>query len=719
MSEHNIADLVREINPSTFSTEAHGAGHRIVWREGRATLHAPSFSQKLFGPGPGRHYFVKHWAVPKEISTWQFRWSEGTSAIDLQLQANFVIQANEDTQAIKLVGALQGHPDPGEALYELINANLHRVLGDILANCNRNNKNLLDEFLRSSVGSGECEALNRGVSAGISHALNCLFRVGFQVHDLPLMQIEIRQADEFMLADSKRGRLAETTALLRLNNYQAYKKSGLASPDDVRKAVGQAITQAIKQYLFAKNYFDVVRSFEGKDPRQQLFANMRRHLEKEALTIGYEVRMFQTLPDIAALKLLQPTRIEVSAEQEKYQLANSTSYVQVGILLMVELDAGRDDLSVLRMLIDPDASDITSPIANRVVQICRDRITQYGRMDFNLRFTDPIAPEVVRAIEDGLAEYGLKATAIQVRQAQTEDAQRFAALRARTCPFRLNIKPQTDTVDDALSDRADSVIVNGEIEIVSIAEGQWERFEAKDFGFRQDSGMPISWMISQARKLEIEVPGNETWPIAERQALAIELELRQIRERVTSALEEVLSKIADLVGQWRSLSGSQKIIPWIEKEAQRVIADEFGLTIRLRGVSRQESLSEETARIRHETRLLSQRNYAAEDIAHDHLMKQIAGEHEVKLLKAASDKVLTSLDNEYAPYHEQELAEARKLLTQVVQAPRISSQQSLIRKTTQTSAANLPGSTLAPWDAVDPTLPHASANHETDKRSSD
>ena len=157
----------------------------------------------------------------------------------------------------------------------------------------------------------------------------------------------------------------------------------------------------------------------------------------------------------------------------------------------------------------------------------------------------------------------------------------------------------------------------------------------------------------------------------------------------------------------------------IEKEAQRVIADEFGLTIRLRGVSRQESLSEETARIRHETRLLSQRNYAAEDIAHDHLMKQIAGEHEVKLLKAASDKVLTSLDNEYAPYHEQELAEARKLLTQVVQAPRISSQQSLIRKTTQTSAANLPGSTLAPWDAVDPTLPHASANHETDKRSSD
>src|SRR3569832_424579 len=127
-ASHAIDDLVRTINPATFSASAHGAGHHVVLARNQAGPHRKSLFGRWLSGEDEKHYFVKKWTVPKEVKGWRFRWSEGTTAISLDFDASFVIQANEDTQAYRLVEALCAPPGPGDALYGLIDSALHEEL---------------------------------------------------------------------------------------------------------------------------------------------------------------------------------------------------------------------------------------------------------------------------------------------------------------------------------------------------------------------------------------------------------------------------------------------------------------------------------------------------------------------------------------------------------------------------------------------------------------
>jgi uncharacterized protein with GYD domain len=645
MSGHNLDDLIRTINPDSFSEAAHGAGHRIVVADGKAALYKPSLLGRLLGGRAQRHVFVKRWSVPKEVKDWTFRWSEGTTAVSLDFGASFVLQANEDLPAMGLSQALLSGPEEaGEVLYGMINARLHEELESMLKRCSGATQtlSLLDEFRRSSIGFGESEALNRAVTAGVSKALGgAHFRIGFQLKNVPPMQIEVKCSDTFKLADSKLDRKADTTALLQLDNYQAYKKSGLETEAAVRATMEKTVARVIKQFLFARRYYDVVRAFTQGD--DSIVRQMEASIQADAQTIGYRVKMFQTFPDIAALKLLEPTRIDIPAGDEKYPLLKSTGFVQISVALSVQVAA---DFSKLHLLIEPDVVNVADPITARVRQICRDNIQRFDHKQFNLNFDDAIVPELRRAIVEGLAAYGLQAEVVHIRDLPTEEASRFLAIRKRTIELKAEISPQADDGD------GDPVPVVCAIEVTGMADNGWAQFEGKDFGFRLDS----QWSENRLRQMA-EKSGVPLSSDMDRRALAIELELIDIRDRVVATLEGAMAMGPALARHWTNWQSSQEISDWAQEMAERAIAAEYGLTIALRGFRRLDTHTETTLRAQRQAKHVQLRKVAEEaaqnEIAHQQAIRGVLDLNQVDMLTRLGQLERQALADESDPTHQQ------------------------------------------------------------------
>lgn len=605
---HAIDDLVRPINPATFSASVHGAGHHVVLSGGRAGPHKKTLLGGWLGGRDEKHYFVKSWTVPKEVKGWRFRWSEGTSAISLDFEASFVIQANEDVQAYRLVEVLSAPPNAGEALYQLINGALNEELS-LLEQGTRKTGSLLGEFRRSSIGAAESEDLNGKVGTRVRNALGgAAFRIGFQLLDAPPMQVEVHrvgaQADPFTLADSRRQHVAETEAMLRLENYQVFRKSNLRTEEDVRKAIGAAITEAVKALLFGRKYYDVIKSFwEGPD---SLDKQMRARIEKEAEAIGYSVQMFNALPDMAALRLLEPLRIDIDAKDEKYDLKNSVGYVQFGVALVTQAGS---DVSRLHLLIQPDATDVVEPIAARVRQICRDTVQRFDHLDFNLAFEDKVVKALTSAICDGLGGYGLTTQVVNIRQEQTEEGGRFKAIRGRTIDFAATIPPHAN------AEESDPVPVSGTISVETMTPTGWEAFESKDFGYRSDSSVPEYRMRALAQQRGVAAPAG-TLADAERRNLAIDLELAEIAHRVTATLEGKMAMGQHLSQHWTTADHDQDIRDWAEMSAVKEIADEFGLVVKFYAFRRLDTNADITAQTKRLAHHEHVRAAALADAAH-------------------------------------------------------------------------------------------------------
>jgi hypothetical protein len=664
MTEPRIEDLIREINPITFSASAHGEGHRIVHSPTETRPYKKTLFGRFISGRDERQYFVKRFRVPKEVKDWDFHWSEGTSAISLDFDSNFVIQANENTQAIKLVEALGGAEKPGAALYGLINANLHAELERLLRECQNTAASLLDSFRRASIGIGESERLNSRVSERVTQALGgAYFRIGFQLKNAPPPQVEVRSDDTFDLRDSSNSRKATTKALLQLVNYQDYKKSNLSTEADIRKSIQSAIALAVKDLLWGKQYYEIVRSF--RNGNESVESRMRERIASEAKAIGYSVTMFQTLPDIAALDLLGWQRIDIDAKDQKYSLKDSTSDVQLDVALTVRAEG---DFEKLRALVTPDDSDALVPVTQRVTQICRDSLKMFSWQDFNLEFDTKIASHLRTAITDHLSQCGLATQIIRVAQAPTEDANRFKTLRGRTTDFEVNVSPQANVGN------ADVVTIRGKVEVTGMPQLGWGCFESKDFGFRSDSRVSEARMRQEAQKRGLALPETNPLPAGERQALAIDLELLEIRDRVVSTLKESLSKVRDLASSWRTLESSNKIIKWAQKEATNAVEQEFGLAIALRSVFREDTPSETTALLQQHKANELARALLGQDVDRETELEQVRGKHAVAMATNSGMKDIEALDDEDHLRHTEVRGVAAAQLTGNTAAPRLTAE---------------------------------------------
>jgi hypothetical protein len=691
MAEHRIEDLVREINAATFSPTAHGEGHRIVYSPKESPrLYRRTLLERFTGGRDEKHYFVKHFLVPKQVSDWKFHWSEGTSAISLDFESSFVIQANEDVQALGLVQRLARTGTPGDSLYELINARLHAALEQFLRECKSRNTSLLDRFRRTNIGLGESEDLNENVSRAVTEALgNTVFRIGFQLKNAPLTQIEVETEDEFDLRDSKRRHKARTRALLKLVNYQAYKKSGLESEEDIRKSIKGAITQAVKDLLWGHEYYKVVRSF--RDQRQpgdtavpmSREEQLRARIGAEAEAIGYGITMFQTFPDIAALDLLEWKRIDMPGKRG-FSLKNATSDVQIDIALRVRAEGNFENL---HQLVSPDEVDAMVPITARVNQVCGDKLQLFTWEQFNLHFDDQIKPTLEAAVKQELRACGLATEIIRIAQAPTEDASRYKALRGKTTDFEVTVSPQANV------GRADAVVIRGKVEVTGMQPLGWSSFESKDFGFRSDSRVTETRLRQLAQKRELLVSETGSLTTVERQELAIDLELLEIRDRVINTLQESLSKIRDLASSWRTLDSSKQITGWIQKNASDAISQEFGLSVALRGVVRANTDSETTALIEQGSANELTRRLLQQDVDRETALGQVRDKHVVDMVKHASEKDRDALDDEDHERHAEVRDATAGMLTVTAATPRLTRESAakvLEQPTAGAAASQLP-----------------------------
>ena len=636
MSEHDLNELIRTINPVTFSGKVNGAGHRIVLVDGKASLYVPRRFAWLRGSRSERHVFVKRMQTPKQVKGWSFCWSEGTTEVSLDFEASFVIEANEDIHAMRLAEALSAGPDEaGEVLYGLIGAHLHAELSNLLHKCDSQSTSLLDEFDRSAVGYGESDILNRAVSAGVFHALGgAMFRIGFRMKDPAPRQIEVKCTDTFTLQDSKLSRRAVTTALLQLENFQIYRKSGLKTEAAVREAVEKKIAEAVKELLFARNYYAVVRSFAQGEA--SIVRRMEAQVQAFARTIGYRVKMFQTFPDIAALELFDGKRIEVPAAAEKYPLLNSGGFVRVSIDLRVRVT---DDFSRLNRLVEPDARDLAEPIVLLVRQSCRDTLQRFDHRTFNLDFADAVAPLLQAAIVRELEKFGLETEVLSIRPEPTEEASRYEAIRGRTIDFSTEISPQAD------HGNADPVLVEGSLEVIGLTQDGWAQFQAKDYGYREDSRRHEADLRQFAQARDIA-----RLDAMDRRALAIAIELAEIRARAIATLNKELSMLPRLAKCWTTLENSREIEKWSAGVVEKAIADEFGLAVALRSFRRGDTHTDITSRLKlaamHDQLRDTAKNSAAKEVKQQDELRDLLDENERKRIAMIGKMELTALSNE-------------------------------------------------------------------------
>jgi hypothetical protein len=348
--------------------------------------------------------------------------------------------------------------------------------------------------------------------------------------------------------------------------------------------------------------------------------------------------MFLTFPDIAALDLLKGIRIDIEPDQQKYSLKDSTNDVQMEVALGVKVAPG--GYPNLHLLIEPDETDISEPIRKRVCRICRDALKSFDWQQFNLRFDSDIEPVLHRKIVGGLGECGLAAKIERIAPRPTEDANRFKALCGRTTKFEVWLSSQANV------GRAERVRMQGRVEVVSLAMARWGSFEAKDFGYRTDSRMNETRLREMAAERSLALPETSPLPVDERRSLAIELELREIRDRVADTLRESMTKVPDLAANWRSLEASNKIIGWAEDLATKAIEKEFGLKVALRSVFRHDTAAEGLAQIEQDKAAELGGKLLEHDLARELALRQVADQHQVNLLTTAGTREVQLLDLE-------------------------------------------------------------------------
>ncbi|WP_313913326.1 hypothetical protein [Tahibacter sp.] len=642
MNEHDLDKFLYLINAATFSAKVSGEGHRFVLRDGKVEPFRPRQFGWLRGDLSGRHVFVSEPGVPMRVSNWTMHWSEGASAIELDFDINFEIECYGAHAAGRLaVALLSGVETAGTALHRMIARHLNRQLKVLLQQCEKRGESLHDCFLPTAAGMSQRRELDAEVGAAVSAELGVPFRVGFQMRDPAPRQIEVRCTNAFTLLDRNGSSEVVTTALLQFDNIQAHKRSGLHDEASIRAALERQVAEAVKELLFGKRYYAVARAFAADD--NAIRADMAQRLEAFAKSIGYRIRLFSTLIDISALKLFHGLVVEVPAG-DTYQL-RSRGVVELSVSVQVE--AGSDD-EAMRRLVDANVTDPAEPIAGLVRRCCRETLAQFDYTAASVKFDVEVRPALEARIVEELAGFGLRATILRLRSEPTEDVMRFMELcRLPAIDFTVAASPQAD------GGHGDTIEVDGIIDIMDIApdEMAWLRFQSGNFGYRRDSPRTLDDMRVQARRRGISDVDAKP-----RRALAVAIEVAEIRERVMATLRNGIAMQRDFARVWASAENAASIERWANELVASAIADEFGLRVQLRGFGRRDTLAASAAQAIRIARLRNDKE-AAELIAQqekrhdvqDHeLMHQQRVARQQKLAEVEAAALGNTLDIDHA-----------------------------------------------------------------------
>lgn len=660
--DHQLDALVRSIDPDKFSPRVHGPGFVVLFdvREG-VVVDRPGLLNRMLGAKDRfAHYFVKRLDKPLVVREWPFRWADGARNVELEFSASFEIMVSDEAQARRLVAALHRAEGPARGLHALIDRQQHEHVQRLSQQCLAEGRNLLEQIMAPAGGTSG--SLDRHVSVAVARELGCHFVIGFKPKNLPTSQILISRHQTDFTVPEVSDRFVHTDAQLQLANFQAFAGSGLRNAAEAEVRIRQFIDEAVRDSLFGTRYYEIARDFE-----RTLKPKIEEAITRRARTIGYEIRMFQTQPNIDVLCLAHAFRVDLGSDKYEFRPRSSSGYVKMDV--SVEVSA-RDYAKVAR-LVTPgmNREQIRSLLEEQLVQICRDEIQRIDRKQFNLAFDSSLdgTKSVVEILRDAFTRllderYGLRVSVINISQAQTEEGERFQSIRGKSTPFELNITSQAD------GGQRDKLRISGMFEVVDIVPERWDTFESKDYGFRKASSHWSAETLSELTASLRQRIGHFTDADLERErrSAAVRNELGAMAQRIASVLEERISKLPDVANRSRDGKEMVSLASHAEQIARDSIESEFGVIIAFRQFQRRDTQSEQT-----QSELLERRHRALLARADSDLAKsqELADEsHRAKLkyLGKLHERKEDQLDREATPEQREEAERLEALIRRTV-----------------------------------------------------
>ncbi|HEX8904699.1 MAG TPA: hypothetical protein VF771_07640 [Longimicrobiaceae bacterium] len=252
------------------------------------------------------------------------------------------------------------------------------------------------------------------------------------------------------------------TVQLLLKDAARYRASG---SKELGEWLEKTLAEAVPLVLFEARYIDLLIRFEPWVDR------IKAVLAREADAIGYEIRQFITVPELAPIRLKEKFAIDTEGSFE-------TRLRNVVVRLQVNVSARIPDLQKIETLLNSQ-QNVADLMEKAVLDTVREYLHGIDPERFYMRFsfTDPQRyPDETRSVEAELLdqvrerlqghEFHAEVIRVVIKIVDTDLITRFRALQGRICPFAVVVGPE-----------ADQVTFRGDLRVISVDPDGWHNFQ--------------------------------------------------------------------------------------------------------------------------------------------------------------------------------------------------------------------------------------------------
>lgn len=556
-----LIEIVRKVDSKFHDPDVHGQGVVVAWNKSKNTwASAQGVFGKMFNQKNIDYYFVKTQSKPIQIKNIDFEWLEGTSNISLAFEANFQIniKSQQDAEKLLLILFNQNAISVDQALYQVIDGQLHNCMEKIYASCNETRKNLLDEFYRHDTHKGKSLRLDTDVTTDVNNSFQGMgFKIGFALRNAPDRGANFSHCTTLKKSPSQKEFDVQSECTLKLSSYQFYKESGFNHLDDVVAHMKKVIDQTIYQYVSGKTLFDLFCNFDStgeESGKESISRLVRDQVEAEAASVGYQLQSFYSLPDVAPLKLLKGIRIDIVDNEGSFSTSYSGGKIKINVSMDVEAEQdGIDKLMHLllpsgdsdnRDVLDISYIDLVQCIKKPIISICANVIKQHDYQTASIKFDSEVKPSLETELTSEMSDlFGLKVTIKSMFSVETEDASRLRELSGRSQPFKFSIISHGSENGELLVEFQSAFKVIG----IDMNSG-WDAFEIADFGYRSTS--PIRKKITALKD------GDQDYD-SSCKTIAIADELKDIGDEIVRYFKTHLELIPNLYAWYRDAAANR------------------------------------------------------------------------------------------------------------------------------------------------------------------
>lgn len=492
-----LNDLIRKLDSDHYDLKVHGEGFIVTWNQKtREVVEKRGFIKDVFSIKHYEFFFVRTHTKPIVIKQLQFEWHEGTSDISLEFDATFKLRVTSEDEAKQLVRILSQSGSPEKGLLNLIDKNLYVCMARIYEERQlQSDKNLLSDFYQEGLQKGECARLNADVTREMQTELKGTdFGIGFTLRNAPERFADFKYDSEI----KETGLKVASECQLTLNNYQAYRKSGIGNIEGVVAHMQEGIDRAIRQHILGKTEMELLSNFKTASSQALSISDqVKQSVSGQARAIGYELESFHTLPDIAPLQLLNGLMLVFDENDGAFKTGVIGGRIRLNMRLEIkaiegEFDKYRHLFSNTDTDHQLDLLNITqTQILNRIKVhlevICKEVLRQHqdNHLKTLTHFDTEVRPTLEAELVDRMrVQHGLDVTVKTLMPVESEDASRLEELRRRKRPFNF------DVFSSDGSKQAAKLLLHSSFEVLSLDFddlNSWEAFEGHDYGYRMDS----------------------------------------------------------------------------------------------------------------------------------------------------------------------------------------------------------------------------------------